>query len=38
MLAPELRHRGAPLVEYPAADLWKAVGDDDIAALRDSEN
>src|SRR5262249_45883522 len=22
----ELRHRGQPLVEYPAADLWKAVG------------
>jgi ankyrin repeat protein/truncated hemoglobin YjbI len=22
----ELRHRGEPLVEYPGADLWKAVG------------
>src|SRR5262249_61479007 len=22
----ELRHRGQPLVEYPAADIWKAVG------------
>jgi ankyrin repeat protein/truncated hemoglobin YjbI len=25
-LHKELRHRGAPLVEYPAGDLWKAVG------------
>src|SRR5206468_5192842 len=22
----ELRHRGAPLVEYPGVGLWKAVG------------
>jgi ankyrin repeat protein/truncated hemoglobin YjbI len=25
----ELRHRGEPLVEYPGADLWKAVGGSD---------
>jgi ankyrin repeat protein/truncated hemoglobin YjbI len=25
----ELRHRGEPLVEYPGADLWKAVGGND---------
>src|SRR6266404_298709 len=25
----ELRHRGKPLVEYPGADLWKAVGGSD---------
>src|SRR6266852_6170616 len=30
----ELRHRGEPLVEYPEADLWKAVGGSDgVAAL-----
>src|SRR5437870_1654216 len=30
----ELRHRGDPLVDYPAADLWKAVGGSDgVAAL-----
>ena len=30
----ELRHRGEPLVEYPGADLWKAVGGSDgVAAL-----
>src|SRR5882672_3996042 len=30
----ELRHRGDPLVAYPAADLWKAVGGSDgVAAL-----
>jgi hypothetical protein len=23
----ELRHRGEPLVAYPGAELWKAVGD-----------
>jgi ankyrin repeat protein/truncated hemoglobin YjbI len=28
----ELRHRGEPLVEYPGADLWKAVGGADGAA------
>jgi ankyrin repeat protein/truncated hemoglobin YjbI len=26
---PELRHRGEPLVEYPAPELWKAVGGDE---------
>src|SRR5271165_7510879 len=25
----ELRHRGEPLVEYPGAELWKAVGGSD---------
>jgi hypothetical protein len=30
----ELRHRGEPLVAYPGADLWKAVGGSDgVAAL-----
>src|SRR5437660_12894399 len=30
----ELRHRGEPLVEYPGADLWKAMGGSDgVAAL-----
>jgi ankyrin repeat protein/truncated hemoglobin YjbI len=30
----ELRHRGEPLVEYPEADLWTAVGGSDgVAAL-----
>src|SRR5947209_6917312 len=30
----ELRHRGEPLVMYPGADLWKAVGGSDgVAAL-----
>ena len=30
----ELRHRGKPLVAYPGADLWKAVGGSDgVAAL-----
>jgi truncated hemoglobin YjbI len=30
----ELRHRGEPLLEYPGADLWKAVGGaDGVAAL-----
>jgi truncated hemoglobin YjbI len=30
----ELRHRGEPLVEYPGAELWKAVGGSDgVAAL-----
>ena len=30
----ELRHRGEPLVEYPAADLWQAVGGSEgVAAL-----
>src|SRR2546421_5783883 len=30
----ELRHRGEPLVAYPSADLWKAVGGSDgVAAL-----
>ena len=30
----ELRHRGEPLVEYPKAKLWKAVGGSDgVAAL-----
>jgi hypothetical protein len=30
----ELRHRGEPLVAYPTADLWKAVGGSDgVAAL-----
>src|SRR5438552_17473645 len=30
----ELRHRGEPLVEYPGADLWTAVGGSDgVAAL-----
>src|SRR6185436_6056928 len=30
----ELRHRGEPLVEYPRADLWKAVGGSEgVAAL-----
>jgi len=30
----ELRHRGEPLVAYPGADLWKALGgSDDVAAL-----
>ena len=30
----ELRHRGEPLVVYPGADLWEAVGGgDDVAAL-----
>jgi ankyrin repeat protein/truncated hemoglobin YjbI len=30
----ELRHRGEPLVEYPGADLWKAVGGEGgVAAL-----
>src|SRR5258708_16867512 len=30
----ELRHRGEPLVEYPEADLWNAVGGSDgVAAL-----
>src|SRR6266481_1598656 len=30
----ELRHRGEPLVAYPGADLWKAVGGNDgVAAL-----
>ena len=30
----DLRHRGDPLVAYPGADLWKAVGGGDgVAAL-----
>jgi len=30
----ELRHRGEPLVAYPEADLWTAVGGSDgVAAL-----
>ena len=30
----ELRHRGEPLVDYPEADLWTAVGGSDgVAAL-----
>src|SRR5438552_15796806 len=30
----ELRHRGEPLVAFPGADLWKAVGGSDgVAAL-----
>jgi ankyrin repeat protein/truncated hemoglobin YjbI len=30
----ELRHRGEPLVAYPGADLWRAVGGNDgVAAL-----
>ena len=30
----ELQHRGEPLVEYPGADLWKAIGGGDgVAAL-----
>ena len=30
----ELRHRGEPLVAYPGADLWEAVGGSDgVAAL-----
>ena len=30
----DLRHRGQPLVEYPGANLWKAVGGSDgVAAL-----
>src|SRR5216684_2183050 len=30
----ELRHRGEPLVAYPGAELWKAVGGSDgVAAL-----
>ena len=30
----ELHHRGEPLVAYPDADLWKAVGGSDgVAAL-----
>lgn len=30
----ELRHRGQPLVAYPGAELWKAVGGSDgVAAL-----
>jgi len=30
----ELRHRGEPLVAYPSAELWKAVGGNDgVAAL-----
>src|SRR5262245_20793322 len=30
----ELRHRGEPLVEYPGANLWQAVGGrDGVAAL-----
>ena len=28
----ELRHRGEPLVVYPEADLWKALGGGDGAA------
>src|ERR1700716_2539280 len=32
----ELRHRGEPLVAYPGAELWKAVGGSDgVAALID---
>jgi ankyrin repeat protein/truncated hemoglobin YjbI len=34
LLHEELRHRGEPLVAYPGADLWKAVGGSDgVAAL-----
>src|SRR5947209_6387410 len=30
----ELRHRGEPLVVYPGADLWEAIGGSDgVAAL-----
>src|SRR5262245_20189892 len=32
----ELRHRGEPLVEHPAAEIWKAVGGSDgVTALID---
>ena len=33
----DLRHRGEPLVAYPCADLWKAVGGSDgvVALIQD---
>jgi hypothetical protein len=37
LIHEELRHRGEPLVAYPGADLWKAVGGSDgVTAARQS--